>query len=401
MRRLLSIVVLLVMLLGLWFVLLPDHLFLSTGPAKDGPRAAWVSKQWTANIAVDPLTVNTAQLDLTIAEHERLTAHKLRAHQLPDGTLTWVGLLSAAGKAPAAAQTLEAALNTITLVSSNGRITGTLRWNRHIYRLHPAANEHVLEEVNEAMLPPDHGPGQPVSGASSQRLSAPSAHAPGHATIRVLVVASKDAGDAVEDLRALAHLAIEESNQTYINSQIALSLELADFKQLDYVESPFLALDLNRLVATNDGYMDEAHRLRDELNADVVVLLLDGNDSACGQAAGKPANAETAFVVASLQCIGVSRFTVAHEIGHLLGASHQYVEGIADPFRYGHGFVHEPQGNIGWNTVMANVTETNKVRLPFWSDPDRLMDGVSMGDIETADNHRLLEETKWIVAGFR
>ncbi|MNP83005.1 hypothetical protein D3C76_1818100 [compost metagenome] len=50
---------------------------------------------------------------------------------------------------------------------------------------------------------------------------------------------------------------------------------------------------------------------------------------------------------------------------------------------------------------MANVTETNKVRLPFWSDPDRLMDGVSMGDIETADNHRLLEETKWTVAGFR
>jgi hypothetical protein len=45
---------------------------------------------------------------------------------------------------------------------------------------------------------------------------------PGHATIRVLVVASRQADEASEDLRAMAHLAIEESNQTFDESGIDL-----------------------------------------------------------------------------------------------------------------------------------------------------------------------------------
>ncbi|XDR19075.1 hypothetical protein AB5975_21325 [Pseudomonas putida] len=41
------------------------------------------------------------------------------------------------------------------------------------------------------------------------------------------------------------------------------------------------------------------------------------------------------------------------------------------------------------------------VRLPYWSDPQREVDGIRLGDKDTADNHRLLEERKGIVAGFR
>jgi hypothetical protein len=40
------------------------------------------------------------------------------------------------------------------------------------------------------------------------------------------------------------------------------------------------------------------------------------------------------------------------------------------------------------------------VRLPYWSDPQR-GGRYPVGDKDTADNHRLLEERKGIVAGFR
>lgn len=375
--------------------------FLSTGQSQEGPRAAWISKQWSAKVTVDALTLDTEQLELSLAEQKKLTAHKSQAFRREGDTMVWYGSLSEAGQTAPATGTLEAAMNGIVLVISNGRASGTLRWNGQ-YRLLPANDGYVLEEVDGAKLPPDHAPDDAPMAPASQPISKPLPHDPNHATVRVLIVGSKNAADAHEDLPALARLAIEESNQTYLNSGINMSLELADFRQLDYEQhSSSVDIDLRRLVAPADGFMDEVHQMRDQLKADVVVLVVDTIREACGRASSRPATAETAFAYVNLKCIGVWRFTTGHEIAHLQGASHEYVEGSNDPFGYGHGYIHEPEGEHGWRTVMATVTGANDTRVPFWSDPERLMDGVPMGDTDTADNRRVLEETKWTIAGFR
>lgn len=385
-----------------WMVRATSTDFLSTGQSKEGPHAAWVSKQWSAKVAIDALTLSTEKLDLTLADQMPLNAYRSQAFKREDGALVWFGSLSEAGQAAPATGTLKAALNGIVLVVSNGQATGTLRWNGQVYRLLPASEGYVLEQVNGAQLPPDHAPADTPMASASQPPRKPQAHEPGHAIIRVLIVGSKNAGEAHENLPALAHLAIEESNQTYLNSGIDMSLELADFRQLDYEQhSSSPDIDLRRLVAPGDGYMDDVHQVRDELKADVVVLLVDTISDYCGRASKTAATADTAFVSVNIKCIGVWRFTTAHEIGHLLGSSHQYEEGFNDPFIYGHGYSHEPEGEHGWHTLMAALGENSFVRVPFWSDPERLMDGVPMGDAETADNRRLLEETKWTVAGFR
>lgn len=376
--------------------------FLLTEQSKQTPRAAWISEQWPAKVVVDELTPNTEKLELNLGERMSLTAHRTQAIKREDGTLVWYGSLSEAGKAAPASGTLEAAMNGVILVNANGRASGTLRWHGQVFRLLPASSGYIVEHVNGAKLPPDHAPDEAPLATPGKALNKPQPHEPGHATVRVLIVGTKNADEAHEDLQALAHLAIEESNLTYLNSGIDMSLELADFRQLDYEQSSSSPdIDLNRLVAPNDGFMDDVHQMRDELKADVVVLVVDTVKEMCGRAAGRPATEDKAFVYVNLKCIGVWRFTTGHEIAHLQGASHEYVEGNRDPFPYGHGYIHEPEGQPGWRTVMANVATENDVRVPFWSDPERLMEGVPMGDAETADNRRLLEETKWTLAGFR
>ena len=402
MKKLTVLAALLAVAAVIWMAGVTHNAYLSTGESMENPRSVWVSNQWSANVATDALTLDTDQLKLTLPTKQQLTAHRSHVFQRRDGTLVWHGALSAADEDAPEPGTFEVGTNSILLVSLKDRVTGTLRWDGQVYQLRFANGGYVLKQVNQSQLPPDHEPEPYLYAPANQPIIPPPAHEPGHAAIRVLIVATKEASEAHDDLPALAHLAIEESNQTYLNSEVDMSLELADFRQLDYQQSSSSPdIDLRRIVAPADGFMDDVHQQRDDLKADVVVLMVNTIRESCGRAAARPASADTAFVYVNLQCIGVWRFTTGHEIGHLQGASLEYSEGVNDPFLYGHGFIHEPEGEHGWRTVMANPVAENTVRVPFWSDPERFMDSVPMGVAETADNRRVLEETKWTIAGFR
>ena len=216
--------------------------------------------------------------------------------------------------------------------------------------------------------------------------------------IRVLVLYTQNAKDSVSNIKNTILTTVALTNQSFINSQINYQIELVYAGQTNYTESG-INTDLPRFRNTGDGYMDEVHTLRNKYSADVCVLLYHIYDSGCGRAAEIGATAANAFCVVNSYC-GVSYYSFAHEIGHLLGCRHDtYDDADITPFAYGHGYVHPSKL---WRTIMAAPYACNWCdRLLYWSNPNVTKDGVPMGTVTTNDNSRVWNERSNTVMAFR
>lgn len=229
------------------------------------------------------------------------------------------------------------------------------------------------------------------------RVTAAAASSGSPATIRVLVVATNKAVTAYGgNMQSLVQLAVAEANQGYINSNVGITLQLARYETTSYTETGNFTTDLQRFRVTNDGYMDSIHTSRNTYTADVGVIVLD-NSSYCGLASGIGSNAASAFASVYWDC-ATGYYSFAHEIGHLQSARHDATnDPSTSPYAYGHGYRY---GN-SWRTIMAYDCTSGCPRLNYWSNPNISYNGVPMGNASTADNQRVLVNTKATIAAFR
>lgn len=199
--------------------------------------------------------------------------------------------------------------------------------------------------------------------------------------------------------RDLIELAIEDAQSSFRNSGITnVALRLVHTHKTDYAEAGAEHFDhVWRMVDRGDGFMEEIPALRNEKKADIVILVVD-DAQGCGLATRVAAEAEEAYAVVHHECAANS-FSVAHEIGHLLGARHdRLLDKSTTPYVFGHGFI-DPEKQ--WRTMMSYKSGCSGCpRLPFWSTPHVKMGGKSIGD-ELHDNARVIREQAGRVAGFR
>ncbi len=116
-------------------------------------------------------------------------------------------------------------------------------------------------------------------------------------TIDVLVpYTAKAAAHYVDIKHELIELAIEEANQSFLNSGVTnVRLRLVYSYQTNYIEDGATHFDhVFRLADKGDGYMDEVHAIRDAYRADVVVLVVD-DPNGCGLSAGVCAQSRSCF----------------------------------------------------------------------------------------------------------
>ena len=142
--------------------------------------------------------------------------------------------------------------------------------------------------------------------------------------------------------------------------------------------------------------MEEVHKLRDQKRADIVIFVVD-SPTGCGLATRVAAYADEAFAAVHHEC-ATTTFSVAHEIGHLIGARHdRALDKSTRPFPYGHGYVNAKL----WRTMMSYKSSCDGCpRLPVWSNPELKIDGDPAGDPET-HNARVIAEQAARVARFR
>jgi hypothetical protein len=216
--------------------------------------------------------------------------------------------------------------------------------------------------------------------------------------INVIVAYTRKAKSHYADVgRELVEFAVEQANRSFRDSNLGyVRLRLVHAYQTDYVEEGDHFDHLWRFADKDDGYMDEIHGLRDKYDADVAVLMVD-DAKGCGLSTRVFADADEAFSVVHHECAALT-FTVAHEIGHLIGARHELaVDSTMTPFPYGHGHV----SGTKWRDIMSYKESCGGCpRLPIWSSPKLMIRGEPAGTVNE-DNARVIAEQAARVANFR
>ena len=393
------------------------------------PPAEVLEYALTKGMASQTSAAETARLDIQLTKSLAVTAIRTSINKTETG-YAWHGAVEETGEP-------------VTLIWwADGRLSGNVTYMGHIYSVRSlGGGMHGVIELAPDQLPPDHAPmserhkrdmgmmRDPLveKGDASmlrahrhtknledapdapQRVAVlgPAAISGGHfrdvrtqpeVAITVLAAFTKSSATFYSDIeRDLIALAIEDANQSFRMSGLGnVRLKLVHAYETDYVENGSHFNHVFRFADKGNGIMDEVHAIRDQYKADVSVLIVN-DPMGCGLAAQIRAPADRAFAVVDQGCAATS-YSLAHEIGHLIGARHDPgLDDSMEPFSYGHGFVHGTE----WRTMMAYKESCNGcARVPVWSSPSIRVKGEPAGD-DVSDNARVIAEEATRVADFR
>jgi hypothetical protein len=213
----------------------------------------------------------------------------------------------------------------------------------------------------------------------------PQASRQAEVVIDVLVAYTAKAARLYRDIeREVVVPAIEEANRSFALSGIGhVKLRLVNTLQTNYAEQGSHFDHLWHMADRGDWHMESVHTLREVYRADIAILIVD-DAKGCGLATRVGADAGDAFAVVHHAC-AVSNYTVAHEIGHLMGARHE------------HAFV----SDAGWRDIMSLRDSCGGCpRLPLWSNPLVLVGGEPAGTAEL-NNAAIIASNARRVAAFR
>jgi hypothetical protein len=361
-----------------------------------------------ARIAAAPgrLMGKGAALRLAVAPGVQVIADGERVEQRGASDISWSG-------------PTRGAHGSVQMVLSDEGVTATVTIGQTQYSIEPVGKGvHAVSRIDQSGFPSEHPADNPTGvldpAPPADFLSAMTAKATGGtggetttggiaalSTINVLVVYTASAATAAGNISAKIQLAVDETNQSYTNSGIAINMVRVHTAQVSYNEARrSFSQHVSALRSTTDGIMDDVHTLRNTYAADVVVLVVNDSE-ACGIASSIGSTATSAFAVAHYTCI-TGYYSFGHEVGHLQGARHdRYVDSSTTPYAYGHGFI---PSSKNWRTVMAYGNNcSNCTRIQWWSNPlvAYPSTGQLMGTAQYEDNARVLNLTAPTMAGYR
>jgi hypothetical protein len=345
---------------------------------------------------------------LNLFKDVSLTAIKDRLERRSEDCYTWFGRIEGNGYSHA------------ILTVENGGMAGSIMFEGTTYQIRDLGDGvHAIYEIDPSVFPEDAPPIIPQGEMKDIPYDIPQTlMVDDGSLIDVMVVYTQDAENYLSNITSEIQLVIDQTNQSYENSNINQRVRLVHSAQVTYTESGDSLTDLERLKDPSDGYIDDVHPMRDVYGADIVSLWVKNTGvGVCGR--GYMMNESwrsSAFEEWAFNMIGIDdelrcaihNFT--HEMGHNMGANHdRYVcdEDDKGAYDYSHGYVSIPGD---FRTIMAYWQECDDngfycELIPFWSNPnvtyEGIQTGIPVGESDSADNAKTLNNTAYIVANFR
>jgi hypothetical protein len=326
-----------------------------------------------------------------------LVAHAQSVIAESDSEYVWIGGFEEAG--------------TVTIIAKEGRIFGHIAIENDAYEIHDLGDKmNVLVKINNEKFTEkecatkdlgnmketfqEKSNTETYQNKSNDEMSTNSTTSHGLSDIRILVLFTPNAADAVPNISDMAELSVQQINTALANSSVDnLRVSLAGVQQLNFNETSDITSDVKNLA---NNYTAQTHR--NNFEADVVILFTNGNyGSTFGIVADiGPINALAYGIVQANAAAG--RFTFAHEFAHLVGARHD--NDPNHPYAHGHNFLTGTSPFQITRRTILNTLPAGESRILFFSNPDIRFENVPTGTNER-NNARQLREQGHTVADFR
>lgn len=208
-----------------------------------------------------------------------------------------------------------------------------------------------------------------------------------YASSKLLILVSEESMDYIgsSDVELYLTNLIERTNLALQRSEtnVTVYYDFVEDFDWDKKDEIFVGVDTDSFAVNN-----EAQLLRDQYNADLVVLLTypynNNNNGEGGAVAEIGIDCNNAYAIVVPQKTGYPNYVFPHEIGHLFGGHH---DGFDSGFG-GHcakGYRIKDNNNILLrNTLMVN--DADNIKILNYSNPDVTYNGYPTGRYRDEDN---------------